>query len=182
MVLIIKTAGKSKLLPSAGNIESGIRPTSYVLPFKPFDSKYGLNTHTLQVSSSTLQNELYVDEDASVPTNAITQSPCFGLVSCGQLLNKYPFGNTPVVAYDAVSVILSPQTINVGSEPLEAKKLYRSNYELKSNFVIAFGTGGMNTSFDAQIISSLFSLAIAEFGPQLEQVAVIHQQVQDNVL
>ncbi|KAA6381807.1 MAG: hypothetical protein EZS28_022665, partial [Streblomastix strix] len=104
---------------------------------------------------SIQQNILYALY-ASVPTNAITQSPCFGLTSWGQLLNKYPLGNTPVVAYDAVNVILSPQTINVGSEPLEAKKLYRSSYELKSNFVIAFGTGGSNTSFDAQIISSLF--------------------------
>ncbi|KAA6352684.1 MAG: hypothetical protein EZS28_051789, partial [Streblomastix strix] len=84
---------------------------------------------------SIQQNILYV-LDASVPTNAIIQSPCFGLASCGQLLNKQPFGNTPVVAYDAVNVILSPQTINVGSEPLDAKKLFRSNYELKSNFVI----------------------------------------------
>ncbi|KAA6367994.1 MAG: hypothetical protein EZS28_036478, partial [Streblomastix strix] len=81
--------------------------------------------------------------------------------SGGQLLNKQPLGNTPVVVYDAVNVILSPQTSNYGSEPLEAKKLYRSSYELKSNFVIAFGT---------------------EFGLQLEQVAVIHQQVQDIIL
>ncbi|KAA6358970.1 MAG: hypothetical protein EZS28_045503, partial [Streblomastix strix] len=34
-----QAAGKPKLLPSAGNIESGIRPTSYDLPSKPFDSK-----------------------------------------------------------------------------------------------------------------------------------------------
>ncbi|KAA6394573.1 MAG: hypothetical protein EZS28_009903 [Streblomastix strix] len=62
MVLIIKTAGKPKLLPSADSIESGIRPTSQVLPFKPLDSKYRLNTHTLQVPSSTIQNVLYADE------------------------------------------------------------------------------------------------------------------------
>ncbi|KAA6358613.1 MAG: hypothetical protein EZS28_045860 [Streblomastix strix] len=49
-------AGKPKLLPSAGSKESGIRPASYILPFKPFDSKYRLNTHTLQVPSSTIQN------------------------------------------------------------------------------------------------------------------------------
>ncbi|KAA6364750.1 MAG: hypothetical protein EZS28_039724, partial [Streblomastix strix] len=100
------------------------------------------------------QNILYV-LDASVPTNAITYSPAFGLASWGQLLNKYPLnqspnqpplGNIPVVAYDAVSAILSPQTINYRSEPLDAKKLFRSIYELKSNFVIAFGTGGSNTS------------------------------------
>ncbi|KAA6360691.1 MAG: hypothetical protein EZS28_043782, partial [Streblomastix strix] len=94
----------------------------------------------------SIQHDILYVLDASVPTNAITQSPCFGLASYGQLLNKQPFGNTPVVAYDAVNVILSPQTINVGSEPLDAKKLFRSNYELKSNFVIAFGTGGSNTS------------------------------------
>ncbi|KAA6366376.1 MAG: hypothetical protein EZS28_038098 [Streblomastix strix] len=104
---------------------------------------------------SIQKNILYV-LDASVPTNAITQSPAFGLASWAQLLNKYPFGNIPVVAYDAVSVILSRQTINYGSEPLYAKKFYRSSYELKSNFVIAFGTGGSNSSFDAQMISSLF--------------------------
>ncbi|KAA6400116.1 MAG: hypothetical protein EZS28_004351 [Streblomastix strix] len=33
-----KSAGKPKLLPSPGNIESGIRPTSYILLCKPFDS------------------------------------------------------------------------------------------------------------------------------------------------
>ncbi|KAA6373524.1 MAG: hypothetical protein EZS28_030948 [Streblomastix strix] len=62
MVLIIKTAGKPKLLPSAGSIESGIRSTSYDLPFKPFDSKYSLNTHTLQVPPSTIQNVLQADD------------------------------------------------------------------------------------------------------------------------
>ncbi|KAA6383774.1 MAG: hypothetical protein EZS28_020697 [Streblomastix strix] len=87
----------------------------------------------------------------SVPTNAITQSPNFGLESGGQLLNKYPVnyplpGNRHVVAYDAVSLILLPQTINFGSEPLDAKKLYRFNYELNFNFVITFGTVGSNTS------------------------------------
>ncbi|KAA6369290.1 MAG: hypothetical protein EZS28_035183, partial [Streblomastix strix] len=123
--------------------------------FKPHICSDGDNLYTVYYASQLAPNY------ASVPSNAIIQSPCFGLASCGQLLNKYLFGNTPVVAYDAVNVILSPQTINYGSEPLEAKKLFRSNYELKSNFVIAFGT---------------------EFGPQLEQVAVIHQQVQDNVL
>ncbi|KAA6353896.1 MAG: hypothetical protein EZS28_050577, partial [Streblomastix strix] len=58
----MNAAGKPKLLPSAGITESGIRPTSYVLPFKPLDSKYRLNTHTLQVPSSTIQNVLYADE------------------------------------------------------------------------------------------------------------------------
>ncbi|KAA6375370.1 MAG: hypothetical protein EZS28_029105 [Streblomastix strix] len=57
----MNAAGKPKLLPSAGSIESGIRPTSYVLPFKPFDLKYRLNTHILQVPSSTIQNVLYAD-------------------------------------------------------------------------------------------------------------------------
>ncbi|KAA6368382.1 MAG: hypothetical protein EZS28_036092 [Streblomastix strix] len=95
---------------------------------------------------------------ASVPTNAITQSPKFGLVSGGQLLNKYqsnqpPPGNRSVIAYDAVSVILSPQTIKYGSEPLDAKKFYRSRYELKS-----------------------------KFGPQQVQVTAVAQVAQDNVL
>ncbi|KAA6392649.1 MAG: hypothetical protein EZS28_011822 [Streblomastix strix] len=93
---------------------------------------------------SIQQNITYV-LGASVPTNAITQSSNFGLASEGQLLNKYPPnqpppGNRPVVSYEAVNVILSPQTINYGSEPLDAKKLYRSSYKLKSNFVFAFGT------------------------------------------
>ncbi|KAA6397416.1 MAG: hypothetical protein EZS28_007056 [Streblomastix strix] len=68
----------------------------------------------------------------------------------------------PVVAYDAVSEILSPQTINYGSEPQETKKLYRSYYELKSNLVVAFGTG--------------------EFGLQQEQVAAVARVAQDNIL
>ncbi|KAA6320084.1 MAG: hypothetical protein EZS28_054733, partial [Streblomastix strix] len=72
----------------------------------------------------------------SVPTNAITLSPAFGLASSGQLLNKYPLGNNPVVSYDTVNVTRSPYTINYGSDPLEARKLDRSSYELKSNFVI----------------------------------------------
>ncbi|KAA6315309.1 MAG: hypothetical protein EZS28_055440 [Streblomastix strix] len=76
----------------------------------------------------------------SVPTNAITLSPAFGLASSGQLLNKYPLGNNPVVSYDAVNVTRSPYTINYGSDPPEARKLDRSSYELKSNFVGAFDT------------------------------------------
>ncbi|KAA6401181.1 MAG: hypothetical protein EZS28_003287 [Streblomastix strix] len=123
---------------------------------------------------------------SSVPTNAITQSPCFGLASCGQLLNKYPFGNTPAVAYDAVSVILSPQTINYESESLEAKKLFRSDYELKSNFIIAFGTSCSNASFESspepQIISSIFSPVNAELGFQQVKVVAAHQSAQDIVL
>ncbi|KAA6397028.1 MAG: hypothetical protein EZS28_007446 [Streblomastix strix] len=51
-------AGNPILLPSAGNIESGILPISYVLVVYPFVSKYRLNTHTLQVPSSTIQNVL----------------------------------------------------------------------------------------------------------------------------
>ncbi|KAA6362329.1 MAG: hypothetical protein EZS28_042145 [Streblomastix strix] len=70
----------------------------------------------------------------SVPSNAITLSPAFGLASSGQLLNIYPLGNNPVVSYDAVNVTRSPYTINYGSDPLDAKKLDRSSYELKSNF------------------------------------------------
>ncbi|KAA6314465.1 MAG: hypothetical protein EZS28_055579, partial [Streblomastix strix] len=58
----------------------------------------------------------------SVPTNAITLSPAFGLVNSGQLLNKYPPGNNPVVSYDTVNVTRSPYTINYGSDPLDAKK------------------------------------------------------------
>ncbi|KAA6377959.1 MAG: hypothetical protein EZS28_026515 [Streblomastix strix] len=79
--------------------------------------------------------------DASIPTNAITQSPSFGLASMQQLFNKQPFGNRSDVTYDAVNVILSPQTIDYSSDPLDSKKFYCSNYELKSSFVIAFGTG-----------------------------------------
>ncbi|KAA6355510.1 MAG: hypothetical protein EZS28_048963, partial [Streblomastix strix] len=126
---------------------------------------------------SIQQNILYV-LDASVPTNAITQSPCFGLASCGQLLNKQPFGNTPVVAYDAVNVILSPQTINVGSEPLEAKKLFRSNYELKSNFVIAFGTGGSNTSVWSPIGTGCGSSPIVE---SVDILKSLYEYTHDNV-
>jgi hypothetical protein len=70
-------------------------------------------------------------------------------------LNKYPPGNIPVVVYDAVNVTQSPYTINYGSDPLDAKKLARSSYELKSNFVGAFDTGGMNASFVLNSISSL---------------------------
>ncbi|KAA6357523.1 MAG: hypothetical protein EZS28_046951 [Streblomastix strix] len=77
----------------------------------------------------------------SVPTNTITLSPAFGLANSGQLLNKYPLGNNPVVSYDAVNVTRSPYTINYGSDPLDAKKLDRSSYELKSNSQVAFGTG-----------------------------------------
>ncbi|KAA6387867.1 MAG: hypothetical protein EZS28_016605 [Streblomastix strix] len=99
---------------------------------------------------SISQNILYIF-DASVPTRAITQSSNFGLASAGQLLNKYPFnqlpkyqplGNRPVVAYEAVCVILSPQLIHQGSEQLDAKKLNHFYYEFKSNFTIAFGTVG----------------------------------------
>ncbi|KAA6361479.1 MAG: hypothetical protein EZS28_042995 [Streblomastix strix] len=90
-----------------------------------------------------------------VPTNAITLSPSFGLAYSGQLLNKYPPGNIPVVVQDAVSVTRSPYTINYGSDPLDAKKLDRSSYELKSNFQGAFETGGTNTSFVLNRISSL---------------------------
>ncbi|KAA6394715.1 MAG: hypothetical protein EZS28_009758 [Streblomastix strix] len=99
---------------------------------------------------SIQQNILYVF-DALIPTNAITQSPNFGLASCGQLLNKQPFGNNPVVAYEAVSLIISPQTINYGSKSLDAKKLLRSNYKYKLSFVIAFGTGSSNTSVQSPI-------------------------------
>ncbi|KAA6395909.1 MAG: hypothetical protein EZS28_008569 [Streblomastix strix] len=81
-----------------------------------------------------------------VPTNAITLSPAFGLAYSGQLLNKYPLGNNPVVSYDTVNVIQSPYTINYGSDPPIAKKLDRSSYELKSNFVGAFDAGGTNSS------------------------------------
>ncbi|KAA6354598.1 MAG: hypothetical protein EZS28_049874, partial [Streblomastix strix] len=42
-----------------------------------------------------------VFDDASVPTNAITQSTAFGPTSWGQFLNKYPFVNRPFFAYDA---------------------------------------------------------------------------------
>ncbi|KAA6394889.1 MAG: hypothetical protein EZS28_009585 [Streblomastix strix] len=63
------------------------------------------------------------------------------------LLNKNPLGNNLVVSYDTVNVTRSPFTINYGSDPLDAKKLDRSSYELKSNFVGAFETAGMNTSF-----------------------------------
>ncbi|KAA6400465.1 MAG: hypothetical protein EZS28_004004 [Streblomastix strix] len=48
-------AGNPILLPSVGNIASGILPISYVLVVYPFVSKYGLNTHTLQVPSSAIQ-------------------------------------------------------------------------------------------------------------------------------
>ncbi|KAA6402906.1 MAG: hypothetical protein EZS28_001568 [Streblomastix strix] len=81
----------------------------------------------------------------SVPTNQITLSPAFGLASSGQLLNKFPLGNNPVVSYDTVNVTRSPYTINYGSDTLEAKKLNRSNFELNSNFVGAFETGGTNS-------------------------------------
>ncbi|KAA6372425.1 MAG: hypothetical protein EZS28_032048 [Streblomastix strix] len=104
---------------------------------------------------SILQNKFY-ELGASVPTNAIIQSPAFVLASGGQLLIKYPFRNRPVVSFDTVNVILLPQTISYRSETLDDKKLYCFNYELKSNFVIAFGIGGSNSSFDAQIITSLF--------------------------
>ncbi|KAA6400040.1 MAG: hypothetical protein EZS28_004428 [Streblomastix strix] len=77
----------------------------------------------------------------SVPTNAITLSPAFGLANFGQLLNKYPPGNNPVVSYDTVNVTRSPYTINYGSDPLDVKKLDRSNYELKSIYQVAFETG-----------------------------------------
>ncbi|KAA6365146.1 MAG: hypothetical protein EZS28_039326, partial [Streblomastix strix] len=40
----------------------------------------------------------------------------------------------------------SPYTINYRSDPPIAKKLDRSRYELKSSFVGAFETGGMNSS------------------------------------
>ncbi|KAA6362547.1 MAG: hypothetical protein EZS28_041927 [Streblomastix strix] len=89
---------------------------------------------------------LYVLE-ASVPTNAITQSPCFGLASCGQLLNKQPFGETPAVAYDAHSALVA-RTLH----------LMRRQY------------------------LRYFSLAIAEFGLQLKQVAAVARVAQDNVL
>ncbi|KAA6365996.1 MAG: hypothetical protein EZS28_038478, partial [Streblomastix strix] len=78
-----------------------------------------------------------------VPTNAITLSPAFGLANSGQLLNKYPPGNNPVVSYDAVNVTRSPYTINYGSDPLDAKKLDHSSYELNSNSQVAFETGAL---------------------------------------
>ncbi|KAA6396531.1 MAG: hypothetical protein EZS28_007945 [Streblomastix strix] len=101
--------------------------------------------HTLYGPFQSIQQNILYVLDASIPTNAITQSPTFNLASGGQFLIKQPLENSPVVAYDAVNVVLSPQTINYGYEPLDAKKLYRSNYELKSSFVIAFGTGCSNT-------------------------------------
>ncbi|KAA6371041.1 MAG: hypothetical protein EZS28_033433 [Streblomastix strix] len=110
---------------------------------------------------SIQQNMLYVLE-AQVPTNAIIQSSNFDLALGRQLLNKYPFGNRPYVAYDAVNVILSPQTINYGSKLLDAKKLFRSNYEFKSRFFIVFGTG--------------------ELGLQQAEVVVAHQMTQNNAL
>ncbi|KAA6387197.1 MAG: hypothetical protein EZS28_017273 [Streblomastix strix] len=91
----------------------------------------------------------------SVPTNAITLSPSFGLANSGQLLNKYPLVNNSVVSYDAVNVTRSPYTINYGYDQLNAKKLDRSSYELKFNFLGAFETGGTNTSFILKRISSL---------------------------
>ncbi|KAA6361895.1 MAG: hypothetical protein EZS28_042577, partial [Streblomastix strix] len=89
---------------------------------------------------SIQQNILFLLQ-VSVPTNAITLSPAFGLANSGQLLNKYPLGNNPVVSYDAVNVTRSPYTINYGSDPLDAKKLDLSSYELKSNSQVAFETG-----------------------------------------
>ncbi|KAA6390834.1 MAG: hypothetical protein EZS28_013642 [Streblomastix strix] len=89
---------------------------------------------------SILQNVLFLFV-VSVPTNAITLSPAFGVANSEQLLNKYPLGNNPAVSYDAVNVTRSPYTINYGSGPLDAKKLDRSSYELRSNFQVAFGTG-----------------------------------------
>ncbi|KAA6374431.1 MAG: hypothetical protein EZS28_030043 [Streblomastix strix] len=118
--------------------------------------------HIIQGPFQSIQQNITYILGASVLTNAIIKSPAFCLASSGQLLNKYPFGNRPVVAYDEVNVILSPQTINYGSQPLDAKKLYRSNYELKSCFVTAFGT--------------------SEFVLQQIQVVVAHQSAQDNVL
>ncbi|KAA6382663.1 MAG: hypothetical protein EZS28_021808 [Streblomastix strix] len=81
MVMVIKTAGKHKLLPSEGNTESGIRPTSYVLSCKVFDSKYKLNKHTLQVPSSTIQNILYADEGKKLLIT--NQLQTFVIVYCG---------------------------------------------------------------------------------------------------
>ncbi|KAA6374335.1 MAG: hypothetical protein EZS28_030138 [Streblomastix strix] len=162
MVLIIKISEKLKLLPSAGTTASGIRPISYQLlasQFIFFDDSYYLQYVMLSTRAAF--------DDASVPNNAITQSPDFDLASGIQLLNNYspnqpPTGNRPVVAYDTVSVILSSQTISHGSEPLVAKKFYRLNYELKSNFIIAFGAG--------------------EVGLQQVQVVAVARVTQDNVL
>ncbi|KAA6387997.1 MAG: hypothetical protein EZS28_016476 [Streblomastix strix] len=107
-----------------------------------------------------------VFDGVSVPTNAITLSSTFRLAYQGQFLNKQPPnqpqpGNSPIVAFDAVKVILSLQTINYGSEPLDANKLYRSSYERKSSFVIAFGT---------------------EFDLQLELTVIIARVAKNNVL
>ncbi|KAA6332277.1 MAG: hypothetical protein EZS28_053295, partial [Streblomastix strix] len=44
-------AGNPILLPQSGNITSEILQISCVLVAYPFVSKYGLNTHTLQVAS-----------------------------------------------------------------------------------------------------------------------------------
>ncbi|KAA6376127.1 MAG: hypothetical protein EZS28_028346 [Streblomastix strix] len=116
--------------------------------------------HSIQRSFQSIQQNIAYVLGAQIPTNAIFQSFSFGIASGGQFLNKQLFGNRPFVAYDAVHGILSSYTINHGSESLEANKLYRSNYELKSNFVITFSTGVTNTSFkpspERQIISSLF--------------------------
>ncbi|KAA6331193.1 MAG: hypothetical protein EZS28_053416, partial [Streblomastix strix] len=103
-----------------------------------------------------LQNILFLFV-VSVPTNAITLSLAFGLASSGQLLNKYPFGNNPIVSYDTVNVTRSPYTINYGSDPSIAKKLDRSSQEHKSNFVSAFDTGGMNSSgIGSQYLSLMY--------------------------
>ncbi|KAA6374092.1 MAG: hypothetical protein EZS28_030381 [Streblomastix strix] len=102
---------------------------------------------------------------ALVRTNTITQSPDFGLASARQLLIKYPIAYRPVVAYDTVNMIPTQQMINYESYSLDAKKYFRSNYELKSNFVIAFGTG----------VHIIFVL-------QQVQVAIIHQSAQNSIL
>ncbi|KAA6403082.1 MAG: hypothetical protein EZS28_001393 [Streblomastix strix] len=103
---------------------------------------------------SIQQNKLFLFV-VSVSTNAIALSPAFDLASSGQFLNKYPLANNPVVSYDTVNVTRSPYIINYGSDTLDVKILDRSSYELKSNFVGTFDTGGTNTLFVLKIISSL---------------------------
>ncbi|KAA6397878.1 MAG: hypothetical protein EZS28_006591 [Streblomastix strix] len=107
---------------------------------------------------------------ASVSTNAITQSPNFDLASGGQLLNKQPSnlpppGNRHVVAYDTVSVVLSPQTINYGSEPQEHSALMARTLHLMRRQYRRY-----------------FSSAIAMFALLMVQVVVVARVALDNVL
>ncbi|KAA6396564.1 MAG: hypothetical protein EZS28_007906 [Streblomastix strix] len=112
----------------------------------------------LQLYSSTL-NELATSQPLPIVQPTGPSAPSIGFAN--GFMNDSGFSDNaqfdadsliPVVTYDTDSVILSPQTINYGSEPLDAMKLYYSSYELKSGFITTFRTDGKNYTFELSMI------------------------------